>query len=214
MAQATSQVANRAAGSSANGGGGAASVMAALRGTNFAQVESNVFRILPTDIEYEFVIKDATAAEAKESKNPMINLKLQVIWPMEFAGATVYDQCVLTEKSLWKAKGLFEAVGLLAADGSYAGKTLADLKDYAVRAGIRHDEYNGQTRNKIAGGYMEAYEHPDLRQTTAASGAPGAAPTPAPLVLTPPQGTPSGASDAEAPNGDVPIPDWEKQPTA
>lgn len=149
-----------------------AAILGALGATNWNDVQSNNFKLLPIETDIEFLIKKVTPTKAKTSGNPMIALELESTFPLEHAGVKVFDQVVLTETALWKAKSLFEACGMLGEDGRFTGASLQALVDFVIRGQVNHDTYQGVTRNKIAGGYTEAYETPGLSYSEAAEGGP------------------------------------------
>ena len=92
--------------------------------------------------------------------NKMATIQLETVWPLEDAGVKVYDQCVYTNEAMWKIKSLIKSAGLMSADGTtFVGNSLSDLQGKIVCAGIKHDTYQGTTRNKIASAYEDATKY-------------------------------------------------------
>lgn len=126
-------------------------------------------RVMPGT--YRVQVEDAENTESA-NKNPMINLWFTIL-EGEFAGQTVTDRLVLTEKSLFRVVGFMQAIGLPTPKKrikintrQFVGRTL----DIEVDDG---DPYNGRVRSevrgyrKIAGGAAAAADLPgdDLPET-------------------------------------------------
>ena len=148
-------------------------ILAAMGKVDWGSIQTSNFRLIPTDVEVESIIEKVTPQRSKSSGNPMIALELKTTFPIEYAGVKLFDQCVLTEKSYWKFKSLLEACDQCDESGRFIGQSLQELKEYVVRHMVMHDTYQGQTRNKIAGGYSAAYQTPGL-QAPAVAGPAGA----------------------------------------
>ncbi len=148
-------------------------ILKLMRGSSFGDVPlGGGFRLLPTDQEIEALIKKVTTKTSAQG-NKMVALELEVTFPTEFSGVKLFDQCVLVDNSLWKLKSVLSACGLLSDDGTFTGSSLQELVDYVIRFRIKHEEYQGVARNKILGGYMEAYQTPGLQNVSEeATGAP------------------------------------------
>lgn len=124
-------------------------------------------RVMPNT--YRVQVEDAENTESS-NKNPMINLWFTIL-EGEFAGQTVTDRLVLTEKSLFRVVGFMQAIGLPTPKKrikintrQFVGRTL----DIEVDDG---DPYNGRIRSevrgyrKIAGGAVAKTDLDDLPET-------------------------------------------------
>lgn len=104
-------------------------------------------RVMPGT--YRVQVEDAENTEST-NKNPMINLWFTIL-EGEFAGQTVTDRLVLTEKSLFRVVGFMQAIGLPTPKKriklntrQFLGRTL----DIEVDDG---DPYNGRVRSEVRG---------------------------------------------------------------
>lgn len=104
-------------------------------------------RVMPGT--YRVQVEDAENTESA-NKNPMINLWFTIL-EGEFAGQTVTDRLVLTEKSLFRVVGFMQAIGLPTPKRriklntrQFVGRTL----DIEVDDG---DPYNGRVRSEVRG---------------------------------------------------------------
>ena len=104
-------------------------------------------RVMPGT--YRVQVEDAENTESS-NKNPMINLWFTIL-EGEFAGQTVTDRLVLTEKSLFRVVGFMQAIGLPTPKKriklntrQFIGRTL----DIEVDDG---DPYNGRVRSEVRG---------------------------------------------------------------
>lgn len=104
-------------------------------------------RVMPGT--YRVQVEDAENTESA-NKNPMINLWFTIL-EGEFAGQTVTDRLVLTEKSLFRVVGFMQAIGLPTPKKriklntrQFVGRTL----DIEVDDG---DPYNGRVRSEVRG---------------------------------------------------------------
>jgi hypothetical protein len=98
--------------------------------------------------EHVAVLKELNEAEAKETGNDMLVAKFEVV-KGESKGAVVYNNFVLTEKSLWRLKTFLESVGVKA-----DGRVQIDLDKIVgkkVIVVVAHEDYNGQPRARIEG---------------------------------------------------------------
>jgi hypothetical protein len=160
--------------------------------------------LLPTDVQCEFEIKNVQLQQAKTgARSQMIVLEMVSTFPQGYEGVKVWDQCSFEPTSLWKVKSVLAACGLLE-NGRFTGRSYADLQGNVVRATVFHDNYQGRTKNKIAGGYEEAWETPGLDV---------AAPTPAPTTTGAPTWVAPPAQLTQPTPAETPTqPDWP-QPT-
>jgi hypothetical protein len=146
-------------------GGGVGGNLLSMMRQDMSGIQDINFKILDTKIEYEAEI---TKAEGKvaESGNSMIALELIITFPVADAGVKLFDNCVFTAQSMWKFKSLCKSTNLLDPTGSvFVGNNEKDFEGSIVRFNIRHDDYNSQTRNKVAGGYVEGWQTPGLSGT-------------------------------------------------
>lgn len=133
-------------------------------------------RVMPGT--YRVQVEDAENTESA-NKNPMINLWFTIL-EGEFAGQTVTDRLVLTEKSLFRVVGFMQAIGLPTPKKriklntrQFVGRTL----DIEVDDG---DPYNGRVRSEVRGyrkiaGSAQKADLDDLPETdSSASDLPGA----------------------------------------
>ncbi len=141
----------------------AGGILGLMRNTNLAGVADVVMRLLDTNLEYEAVI-NKIEGKLSSDNNPMLNLEMTITFPVAYAGCKIWDNVMFTDKSLWKFKSLARATDLLAPDGSvFIGNSEQDFVNNIVRFNVKHDTYEGTTRNKIAGGYTTGYETPGLQ---------------------------------------------------
>jgi len=89
---------------------------------------------------------DSIEEKVASTGNDMLVVKSKVT-KGNSVGAIVYDNIVLTEKSLWKLKLFLEALGLKA-DGKVA-IDLDKLVGKAVIIDVIHEEYNGNPKAKL-----------------------------------------------------------------
>jgi hypothetical protein len=128
-------------------------------------------RVMPGT--YRVQVEDAENTESA-NKNPMINLWFTIL-EGEFAGQTVTDRLVLTEKSMFRVVGFMQAIGLPTPKKriklntrQFVGRTL----DIEVDDG---DPYNGRVRSevrgyrKIAGAAAAKADLDDLPETDASA---------------------------------------------
>lgn len=100
-------------------------------------------------------------AEMKKAStgNTMIKLQLRVVgggddFDKTWLGVKVWDQIVLTENSIWKAKNLFRVTDTLSDDGeTFIGDSEKDLQGHYLSAQVYIDKYDGKDSNKIKGGF-------------------------------------------------------------
>jgi len=97
----------------------------------------------------EHVAQIISAEEGvSQAGNDTINLKLKVLQGSS-KGAQVYDTLAITEKAMWKIKGLLEAIGLKS-----EGKIVIDLDKIEKKTCIVeviHEDYQGKAKAKIDG---------------------------------------------------------------
>lgn len=109
---------------------------------DFSQVQS--FEALPVG---KYVAKVAAAEEkTSQAGNQMINVTFEVV-EGEAIGRKVFDNYVLTEKSLWRLKQFLASIGM-GADGM-VDIDLNDWLDRFLIIDVTQEEYNGNTRNRI-----------------------------------------------------------------
>lgn len=96
-------------------------------------------------------IHRAKVAEIQEKTSQggddMLQVAMEVIAGAD-KGCRVFDNCVLTDKALWKFKQLLSALGV-----KCDGKVAVDLDGLIGKTcdiEVFHEEYNGQTRAKIS----------------------------------------------------------------
>lgn len=96
-------------------------------------------------------IHRAKVAEIQEktsqSGDDMLQVAMEVVAGAD-KGCRVFDNCVLTDKALWKFKQLLSALGV-----KCDGKVAVDLDGLIGKTcdiEVFHEEYNGQTRAKIS----------------------------------------------------------------
>lgn len=81
-----------------------------------------------------------------QNGNDMYSFKYEVVNGIS-AGATLYDNCVITEKALWKLKSVLSALGVKA-----DGKIVVDsdkLVGKTCIVSVNHEEYNGRTQARV-----------------------------------------------------------------
>jgi hypothetical protein len=76
---------------------------------NLRDVKGSSFDPIPEG-RYNLTVDKAELTTAKDSGNPMIKATLKIL-DGDFKGRLVWDNFVLTDKSLWKLKGILEAIG-------------------------------------------------------------------------------------------------------
>ena len=96
-------------------------------------------------------IHRAKVAEIQEKTSQggddMLQIAMEVVAGAD-KGCRVFDNCVLTDKALWKFKQLLSALGV-----KCDGKVAVDLDSLIGKTcdiEVFHEEYNGQTRAKIS----------------------------------------------------------------
>lgn len=96
-------------------------------------------------------IHRAKVAEIQEKTSQggddMLQIAMEVVAGTD-KGCRVFDNCVLTDKALWKFKQLLSALGV-----KCDGKVAVDLDGLIGKTcdiEVFHEEYNGQTRAKIS----------------------------------------------------------------
>lgn len=96
-------------------------------------------------------IHRAKVAEIQEKTSQggddMLQVAMEVVAGAD-KGCRVFDNCVLTDKALWKFKQLLSALGI-----KCDGKVAVDLDGLIGKTcdiEVFHEEYNGQTRAKIS----------------------------------------------------------------
>ena len=96
-------------------------------------------------------IHRAKVAEIQEKTSQggddMLQVAMEVVAGAD-KGCRVFDNCVLTDKALWKFKQLLSALGV-----KCDGKVAVDLDGLIGKIcdiEVFHEEYNGQTRAKIS----------------------------------------------------------------
>jgi hypothetical protein len=126
-------------------------------------IEVGSTQVLPLDLTYESEILEVTGSRSKEKGNPMMELKLEICHPPQYAGVKIYDYVSTDPNALWKLKSLASATGLLSEDKSrITARSIQDFKGQVVRHNVRHEIYDSKTRNKIAGAYDAPFETPGL----------------------------------------------------
>ena len=104
--------------------------------------------------EGDYVAKIATVERAtSQQDNPMIVIQFEILEPEKFAGKRIKDRITLTEKAMWRAGSLLDALeikypktkeftlpfekilgktlGITVADGEpYQGRVKSEVKDY------------------------------------------------------------------------------------
>lgn len=144
-----------------------------LRDINFGGVIERNTKLLkvkdsagqPVDYEAEIMKVDA---KTSSTGNQMFEITLKTSFPVEDAGVSMWDNLTMNETSLWKLKSILRACDLLSADGAaFIGRSEQEMVGNIVRFQIKHDEYEGVFKNKVATGYSAGFETPGL---------PGAAP--------------------------------------
>lgn len=95
-------------------------------------------------------IHRAKIAEIQEKTSQggddMLQVKMEVVAGAD-KGCTVFDNCVLTDKALWKLKQLLTAIGVKC-DGKVA-VDLDNLIGKVCEIEVSHEEYNGSVRARI-----------------------------------------------------------------
>lgn len=199
-------------------GGGMANIQ--LGAYDFTQVQSKNIMVLDPNVSYEFAVADVKGKKSSTGED-MIEVWLEVCWPEKLPngedckGASVIDNITMSPNALWKAKAFLSACEMLGPNGRFTGTSLEDLKGCVVRANVRNEVWNEQTRSKIAGGYKPGFETPGMKVTQAPA-APGGYPAPvapaSPMPMAPmapqvaPQAAPPQAPMPQAPNGPMPAP--------
>lgn len=107
--------------------------------------------LLPVKQDLTFLIQKVES-KMSGNNNAMTTLRL-VCQDDEYKGTVIFDNVVATEAAAWKAKSLLKATGLLGEDGVPLLTSDKDLEGLYVVAQVKHETYEGTTRNKIAGGF-------------------------------------------------------------
>ena len=106
------------------------------------------FSSVPSRDPLEEGLYELTVAKAEETVsstgNPMIKVEFDVAG---FEGRKLWDNFVLIEKTLWKVKEFFDAVGL--DTEAVVEMDVAELIGSTVKAKVFQEEYNGDTQNRI-----------------------------------------------------------------
>lgn len=85
--------------------------------------------------------------KTSQGGDDMLQIAMEVVAGAD-KGCRVFDNCVLTDKALWKFKQLLSALGV-----KCDGKVAVDLDGLIGKTcdiEVFHEEYNGQTRAKIS----------------------------------------------------------------
>jgi hypothetical protein len=185
--------------------GNAAPVNVQLGAYDFSQVEDKLIMVLDPNVTYEFVVSDVKGKKSSSGED-MLEVHLSVCWPERLPngepckGASVIDNISMAPNALWKAKSFLSACEMLGPNGRFTGAQITDVKGCVVRAGVRNEVWNEQTRSKIASGYKAGFETPGMSPVAPAAGAPGGfAPPQAPAPAMPGAPAPAPAAPAPAP---------------
>jgi hypothetical protein len=111
---------------------------------DFSEVQS--FEAIP-DGKYVATI-EKVEEKTSQAGNQMLNVTFAIA-DGEYAGRKIFDNYVLTPKSLWRLKQLLSSLGVDASGAVDLDPT--DLIGRAVIIDVNSEEYNGQTRNRIKG---------------------------------------------------------------
>lgn len=112
--------------------------------------------LIPNDEWVDVEVLEAKGMKAATESN-MVVLKVKTVAPGQYAGVTMYDNLVLTDKALWKFKSAAKACGLLSSDGAtFIGSSEKDFVSKIMRCQVIQSEYEGRVRNKVKGGYSAA----------------------------------------------------------
>jgi hypothetical protein len=149
------------------GGAGQAAVDSVFGAFDLSGV-SEGSRVVNADYDYEAVIKK-TELKTTSNNEKMIELELSITWCSgpkwdEYNGVTLWDNIVMTEKVLWKYKGLMRACELLDATGSRSIMTsVSQLNGNVLRFRTFVDtSYNNTPRSKVQMGYTAGFSTPGL----------------------------------------------------
>jgi hypothetical protein len=106
------------------------------------------FSSVPSREPLEEGLYELTVAKAEETTsstgNPMIKVEFDVDG---FEGRKLWDNFVLIEKTLWKVKEFFEAIGLDTEE--VVEMDVAELVGASMKAKVFQEEYNGDIQNRI-----------------------------------------------------------------
>ena len=106
------------------------------------------FSSVPSRDPLEEGLYELTVAKAEETVsstgNPMIKVEFDVAG---LEGRKLWDNFVLIEKTLWKVKEFFDAVGL--DTEAIVEMDVAELIGSTVKAKVFQEEYNGDIQNRI-----------------------------------------------------------------
>jgi hypothetical protein len=98
--------------------------------------------------EGDYIVKVTNVTEkVSQSGNDLLNMEYTVV-AGDDDGRRVFDNFVLTEKSLWRFKQFLTTVGIKA-----VGKESIDTNDIigkVLMISVGIDEYNGVERNKVS----------------------------------------------------------------
>lgn len=151
-----------------NGLGGSLGGGSLLGSLDMSQVEDGNFELLPLNdaagnpITYEAEVTRVVPGTANSSGGDKLTVTLRTTFPTELAGRLLMDNLTFGPNALWKVKSMCKATGTLGEDGRFTGASEQDWVGNIVRFQIRHDEYEGTKRNKVANGYAEGYQTPGL----------------------------------------------------
>src|ERR1700746_3733722 len=98
---------------------------------------------------YEFKCVDAGEKEAKESRNPMIELQLDVFNADFTDKIRVVDRLVFTPASYWKIDSFRRSTGEEIKQGQKVSFEAEDCIDRVGRVQLKTSSYNGKARNEI-----------------------------------------------------------------
>lgn len=101
------------------------------------------------DGTYDAKVVEVVEKESESSGNPYLSWKWSII-SKRAKGAIVYDNASLTPQSLWRLRGLLEALGVDVPDGSM-DLDLDDLVDLEATLEISNEKYDGKDRPRITG---------------------------------------------------------------
>ena len=192
--------------------GNSGAVNIQLSAYDFSKVEDKLIMVLDTSIAYEFVVSDIKGKKSSTGED-MIEVHLSVSWPLNLPngeackGASMIDNISMAPNALWKAKSFLSACEMLGPDGRFKGNSISDVKGCVVRANVRNEVWNDQTRSKISGGYKAGFETPGMSPVAPAVGGPAAFVPPA----APAPGIPA---IPQAPTAPAPAPTTPQPPVA
>lgn len=112
---------------------------------DFTNVKESTFTLVPANTEVRVEIIDAEFKTASTG-NEMLSLKLKVLTE-EYEGTNIFDNCVITEKALWRLKTALKCFGV-----DTEGSIDIDAEDLIGLEGdiiVNQDEYNGKKKNTV-----------------------------------------------------------------